>query len=271
MDDYFKRPQIKATLDCVNIIDNESNDLVLNLYLQFENNGQSKTSISIDRFKLQLEKINNNSYSFEIDKKFEIDGLSFVYDTVKIILPQKLDTITKQPKIKQLQLDCHEIKNAEKRTIHKDSTDVIWRFIQGRHYPENVDSFSYHEDYKVIDGETTITGRKIPIEYKGNTYTCVLYPREADISYKVENEKIHVTYGQRFDIPKSKLGSFDLLVKPLIFIPDPQIEDKCVLPNGQEISMRYEHLEDDEIKFKNYSVKINDMRNNRKQIVYFFK
>lgn len=271
IEDYFKRPRIKGSIDCINIIDDESNDLILNLYLQFENIGHTKTSISLDNLKLHFKNINEIPYSFKLDSKIEIAGLSFVYDTLKVILPRQLDTISNLPTIETLTLIYHEIKKGKRISIDKDSSDVIWSFMQGVHIPENPDSFSYHSDYVVKNGETRITGRKIPINYKGKTYTCILYPRDAHISYKVDNDMIHIVYGQELNIPKGINGYYDFLMKPLIFIPAPEIEDKCILPNGFEFSLRQEVIENAEIKYKNYSVRVKDMRDTRKQIVYFFK
>lgn len=271
IEDYFKRPQIECNINCINIIDNENNDLILNLYVQFENTGQSNTTISLDNLKLQFRDINGKPYSFNLNKKIEIDGLSFVSDTLEVILPKQLDSITVLPEIKTLLLDYHELKSKKNTFIEKKSSDVIWGFIQGRRIPENPDSFSYHSDYIVKNGTTQITGRKVPIEYKGKIYTCILYPRDAYISYKVDNGLINITYGQNMKFPLGKDGKSELLVKPLIFIPAHEIEDKCVLPNGFVVSLSQEIEENEEIKIKNYSVKIKDMRDNKKQIVYFFK
>ena len=271
IDDFFKRPQIECDINCMNIIDDENDDLILNLYVQFENTGQSNTTISLDNLRLQFKDVNGKPYSFNLSKKIEIEGLSFVSDTLEVILPKQLDSITVLPEIKTLLLNYHELKNKNNTFIEKKSSDVIWGFIQGKHIPVNPDSFSYHSDYIVNHGMTQIVGRKVPIEYKGKTYTCILYPRDAFISYKVDNELINITYGQNMNLPLGKDGKGELLVKPLIFIPAHEIEDKCILPNGFVFSLRQEIEEDEEIKIKNYSVKIKDLRDNRKQIVYFFK
>lgn len=269
IEDYFKRPVINSSLDCVNIIDNEDDDLILNLYTQFENIGQTNTSITVDKVKLQFKGVHDKPFVFNLSKRIEISALSFSLDTIKVILPKSFDTITQLPKIQLLSLTFHELKKNKQITIKKDSTNAIWSFMGGEHIPENPDSFSYHPDYVVKNGQTQITGRKIPINYKGKTYTCIMYPREAHVSYKVENDKIHLTYGCEIKMPAAKNGVHDILMKPLIFIPAPEIEDKCILPNGFEFSLRQEIVENNEIIMKNYSVKINDMRDTRKQIVYF--
>lgn len=271
IEDYFKRPKINCSIDCVNIIDDENDDMILNLYSQFENVGQTNTSITIDKFKLQFKGVHEEPYVFNISKRIEIPALSFSFDTLKIILPKSFDTITQLPTLQLLSLEYHELKNNKSITIEKDSSSTIWSFIGGEVRPENPDSFSYHSDYVVENGLTRIIGRKIPINYKGKTYTCMMYPREAHVSYKVENDKIHITYGTELKMSIAKNGINDILMKPLIFIPAPEIEDKCVIPNGYEFSFRQEISENNETKVKNFSVRIKDMRDTRKQIVYFLK
>lgn len=271
IEDYFKRPKINSYLDCVNIIDDENNDMILNLYSQFENIGQTNTSIALDNIKLQFKGIHEKPFVFDISKRIEIPALSYSLDTLKIVLPKSFDTITQPPKLQLLSLTYHELKKNKQIIIKKDSSNVIWNFVAGEHLPENPDSFSYHSDYIVNNGETKIIVKKIPIVYKGKTYICKMYPREAHVSYKVENDKIHITYGNQIKMPAAKNGVHDILMKPLIFIPAPEIEDKCVIPNGYEFSLRQEIVDKDEIKFKNYSVNIKNMRDSRKQIVLFLK
>jgi hypothetical protein len=149
IDDFFKRPQIECDINCMNIIDDENDDLILNLYVQFENTGQSNTTISLDNLRLQFKDVNGKPYSFNLSKKIEIEGLSFVSDTLEVILPKQLDSITVLPEIKTLLLNYHELKNKNNTFIEKKSSDVIWGFIQGKHIPVNPDSFSYHSDYIV--------------------------------------------------------------------------------------------------------------------------
>jgi len=69
-------------------------------------------------------------------------------------------------------------------------------------------------------------------------------------------------------VPVSSKGQIGFLSKPIIFIPAPEIEDKCIIPNGYEFSMMRKIEENGTIKVKNYSV---SFRNYSKQIVYFLK
>ena len=265
---YLDRPKIEGTIDCLNIYKNEENDFVLNIYAQFENSGKTGTTINLRDFKLQFKGINEKPYYFDLKRNLKIDGLSLVDDTIKIKLPKELDTLTSVPRLSMADLNYSEINNKKFHSIEKDSTNEYWSFMQGVVIPENPDSFSYHPDYIVNNGQAKIIGKKIPIEYKHKIYTCFIYPKEALVSYKVENDKIHIKYGIETNVPISSDGQIGFLSKPIIFIPAPEIEDKCIIPNGYEFSMMRKFEENGMIRVKNYSV---SFKNYSKQIVYFLK
>jgi hypothetical protein len=269
IEDYFKRPKISSSIDCINIVDNEENELVLNLYMQFENLGQTNTSVTIDKCEIQFNGIHDKPYVFNVSERIKISALSYSYDTIKIVLPKSFDTITEIPTLQLLSLRYHELKRKKQLSISKDSTDVLWRFMGGTEELNSSDTLKNDADYIVNNGQVKITGRKIPILFKGKTYDCLMYPRDAYVSYKVEDDKIHLIYGREIKMPPAINGIHDFILKPLIFIPAPEIEDKCVLPKGYVFSMRQEQLENDKIKFKEYSVNIKDLRYTRKQIVFF--
>ena len=109
--------------------------------------------------------------------------------------------------------------------------------------------------------------KKVPVVYRGKTYTCLLYPRDANIEYRIEDDEILVRCshsGPLGDI--SKNGEFFL--EPIIFKPHQAIADKVNQNNAYFLTIAVENRLEKEIVLNDYEISIG---NNSKQIVYFLK
>jgi hypothetical protein len=264
------RPKISSTLDCVNIFSNEENDFVLNLYLKFENSGESNTSFSYDVLKLKL--FNDvDPYSFKLEQTRKIQGRSFIKDTLKVILPRHFNTNKGTPKLYSLSLSYHQVQSKENITIDKDTSDVIWEFTSGIVVPENPSNYSLTPDLVVKNGIAKMAGKQIPIEYKGKIYNCFIFPKETNVSYKIEQDNIRLKYDFPIDAQSTKGNTYDFLIKPIIFKPATEIEDKFILPNNFQVSMRTETTDNHEIKIKNYDIDIYNSTPDRTQIIFLLK
>ena len=264
------RPKISSTLDCVNIFSNEENDFVLNLYLRFENSGESNTSFSYDDLKLKLYN-DVDPYSFKLEQTRKIPGLSFIKDTLKVLLPRNFNTIKGTPNLYSLSLSYHQVQSRENTTINKDTSDVIWKFTSGIAVPENPNDYSFTPDFVVKNGIAKVAGKQIPIEYKGKIYNCFIFPKETNVSYKIEQDNIRLKYDFPIDTKSTRGNTFDFLIKPIIFKPAPEIEDKFILPNNFQVSLRTESNDNHEIKIKNYDIDIYNSSPGRTQIIFLLK
>lgn len=271
VEDYYNRPIISCDFDCINIYDNEENNLILDLYAQFENAGQIQTTISLNVLRFQLFKINKNPYYYKLDKKIEIPGLSVISDTIRVILPDRFDSIIDIPALQKLEVEYHEIKRSIRQKVTMDSSNVVWSFMVGKEIITKSDTNLINSGFILQGDSVQIIGRKIPVEYFGKTYTCEIYPRDAFISYKIENDKIHFVYGKKYPEGFLSEEGFEMLLEPLILRVPQEIADKCVLPKGYHLSFIHETETENGVEVKNYDVLVNNMRDNRKQIVYFLK
>jgi len=68
-------------------------------------------------------------------------------------------------------LSYSEINSKKYQIIKKDSTNEYWSFMQGIVIPENPNSFSYHPDYVVKNGQTKLIGKKFLL----NTNTIFIH------------------------------------------------------------------------------------------------
>jgi hypothetical protein len=271
LNEFLNRPKIMGTIDCVDIFNNEDNEFILNLYLKLENSGKSNTYISYDDLIFQFVYLNKSPYSIKLDKKVEIKGLSYINDTLKVILSKEFDTLTINPKIGIIELKYHKVDNHKELSIKKGSSDVIFASILGTVAPPDPNSFSFTPDLVVKNGIAKVVVKNCPVEYKGKVYNCSVFPVEANISYKVVNDKILFKYNIKTEMSTVSNNENTVLFKPIVFYPAPEIADKCILPNKYQVSIRFETLVNNEIQVKDYMVNIYNMLNNKKQLIYFFK
>jgi|GEM_PF-7096808 len=268
VEEFFNSPKVTCSIDCINIFKDDENNMILNLFVQFKNSGKSNTTISLSELNLQFKAMNNESYQYDLNNNLKINGLSCENDTIKLTLPNRFDSITSAPQLKNIELKYREVDKDRTESYKADSSNIINSMFFGLEEMQYKDSFNNGSDYKVKDGLTTMIFRKVPILYHGKTYINMLYPREAQISYMLIDDKIHIKYSNTFNLSGTKNGQTEYQMKPLVFIPAQELEDKVVLPNGYELTYSYEYKEKDKIKIKKYSV---DIKNNKKQIVYFLK
>lgn len=263
VEDYFNRPRVRSSINCLNFFINEDKEFILEVYLKHYNSGKTNTSIFVNELDLQLAGVNKNILQFDCNKTVQIDALSYVDDTLRIVLPNSMDTISNIPSISCLKILSKEISRNKIFSTLVDSTNVIYATMTGLKIPENTDTYNIDSDNIVRNGISKITFRKVPIEYKNKTYVNFLYPREADYSYKLVNGRIVVRCHYSIQQNLSQSGG---LLKPIIFMPAKEIEDIVDLPNGYQLCSSYEVEDGNKLRICNYNVDIKDYS---KQIVYF--
>jgi hypothetical protein len=243
VEEFFNRPKVTCSIDCISIFKDDENNMILNLYVQYKNSGKTNTTISLSELNLQFKGINDNPYQYDLTRNIKINALSCENDTIKLTLPNKFDSITNTPTIKNVELKYREVDKERTESFSADSSNVIHSMFFGLEELQYKDSFNNGSDYKVGNGQTTMIFRKIPIPYHGKTYVNMLYPREAQISYMLRDDKIHIKYGNTFNLSGTKHGQTEYRMKPLVFIPAHELEDKVVLPNGYVLTYSYESKE----------------------------
>lgn len=103
------------------------------------------------------------------------------------------------------------------------------------------------------------------IKYKGKSYLNKIYPSNAIVQYKIQNEMIYLEYSIRGG--DLSLNQISPLIEPFIIFPHLDLKDKIIEPNKTTIKLLIENRNSNDINYDEFAV---DIKNSENMIFYIF-
>ncbi|MBU1101153.1 MAG: hypothetical protein KKA84_12190 [Bacteroidetes bacterium] len=258
--DYSNRPINEIHPKSIYLVKklNNSWDVVFNV--TFVNKGNSDCIVNVKSFDMLFPAFSNRFYSSMIDEIVQIGANSniekvFTLPFSDIFNKSEFDTI---PNLTKYSLATYNISTDDDEVFAYDSTNIFYKMVYGK---EEVAWKNTH-DVKIDSSAQTITLETKPfyITYKNKRYINKIYPRDAIVKYKIENDQIFIEYttGNPVVLKSHESG----IIEPFMFFPNIEIADKIVLPTKIGFQLIIENRKADTIDYEKYLIEIDsDSRN----------
>lgn len=251
---FWEHPKINAEIEMVTFSKEKiitDPDWEVKFFLRLSNSGYSPTAVEYKTFDMKIPQISDSLFSFDIRRTISIPGNTILYDTIKSTIPSGLF----KPDFTFLGLNIFSPQN-NLIVKAKFDTSIFFRISPSGSQVSSEKIANKFNDVinDSLSNKTYIVYKKYFIKFHDKVYENYLFPPNAKISHKIEDDKIYIEYLQSpYSSDTLKNGPINTFIYPMInpiFIPDPRIKDKVILPQKLYLTITYNFSEGDVVKTK---------------------
>lgn len=259
---YLNRPIISSNCRMIVLRETLPNDWEIEFDLKLLNTGNSSTIIEVDNIQFLFPQYSSKPLLFAVNEYVRLESHSEVIKKIKTNFPAifKFSSLNNPPLMDSLVIQIKDQSYDKSYYLSKDSTYISNRILFGPEYKglETLPDAVIDSVSKKITVETKL----VYLDFKGKSYRNTVYPRNANISYKIKDDKIHIAYS----LSAKGVGfNKEQLFEPFMFFPHKDLEDKIVYPNTIEVQFQLISNKSNRTSYENVLLEVGI---NQNQIVF---